>query len=785
MPTTVVSSIGTGKDYATWTLWEAATDNDLVTLDRIEVGEGYTETLTGGFVVTGAITDATRYRILRANSAHEHDGIYGTGHQIQVAGGVLTIGEANCVLRDLTIRGSSANTYIVNTTAKAYIERCFVVGDIPGFTGTYPIGMDAGGHIRACLVVGLNRGIRLSGTAVAEVSNCTVIGQSNLINSAVPFTGIDNDETGATTAKNNCVLNYNEDFQGTLTQSNNASSDGSASGAGSITAQIVSTLRFRANVALDYVPRSDSTLAGSGADLSANFNYDIAGNTMPTAWPIGCYRAAAAPTFAGAASATNNSDGSITVAWAAATAIVSAVRGYKVHVHTAAMVDADLDADTYLLAELPSGRTSFDVWTTSNGVTTLTSGTEYSFVVRAISESADEDQNATNRTATPSLTAPTFTGLTSATNNGDGSVGLVWSAATFNGSIVAADRGYEIHVHTATMLDADLDADTYYLARIEGTATSFDAFTLADGVTKLTAGTTYYFAVRAFQRWGPFRSEDQNAVNQSAAPTASVTAPTAAINGHFTSITNTTFTGVLDAFPASNIDRWRLAYRIKNDTAANVWTYSTANTTVTANQTIAITGLTASNTYEVAFQGGNGTSSWGDFGELSLIFTSNASNTWDGTQITQQIMNLIDANLTSSLSLTRVTQYGTLADYAQDRDISGLLPMCLVELQTANYKWARFPKGFDIIYLVRILYVKEFAWTSAVVQDRVDSLGKLVGLFASNRQLGLGGGSTTEGQIASVLVTEAATRPEEDDLMPHDRIFVVGLTLEITARAQA
>ena len=381
--------------------------------------------------------------------------------------------------------------------------------------------------------------------------------------------------------------------------------------------------------------------------------------------------------------------------------------------------------------------------------------------------------------------APTFAGATTATDNTDGSVAVVWAAATFDAATVAADRGYEIHVHTATMVDADLDADTYYLARVPSDQTSLDVFTLSDGITSLAASTTYYFAVRAFQRLGSSRAEDQNAVNQSAAPTSGVTAPTAAINGHFTSITNTTFTGVLDAFPGSNIDRWRLAYRIKNDTAANTWTYSTANTTVTANQTVAITGLTASNNYEVAFQGGNGTSTWGDFGELSLIFTSNASNTWDGTQITQQIMDLIDDNLTSSLSLTRVTQYGTLADYAQDRDISGLLPMCLVELQTASYNWARFPKGFDIIYLVRILYVKEFAWTSAVVQDRVDSLGKLVGLFASNRQLGLGGGSTTEGQIASVLITEATTRPEENDLMPHDRVFVVGLTLEITARAQA
>ena len=129
---------------------------------------------------------------------------------------------------------------------------------------------------------------------------------------------------------------------------------------------------------------------------------------------------------------------------------------------------------------------------------------------------------------TPGTTvdAPTFAGLATAADNGDGSVALAWAAATFDGAIPAIDRGYEIHVHTAAMVDADLDADTYLLGRIPGTRTSFDAFTTSDGTTRLTSGVTYYFAVRAFQRANGGRSEDQNSTNQSAEPTGA-SVPTA------------------------------------------------------------------------------------------------------------------------------------------------------------------------------------------------------------------------------------------------------------------
>ncbi|KKW13293.1 MAG: hypothetical protein UY48_C0003G0115, partial [Candidatus Gottesmanbacteria bacterium GW2011_GWB1_49_7] len=381
--------------------------------------------------------------------------------------------------------------------------------------------------------------------------------------------------------------------------------------------------------------------------------------------------------------------------------------------------------------------------------------------------------------------APTFAGAATATDNTDNSVAVAWAAATFDSVTAAADRGYEIHVHTESIVDADLDADTYYLARVPSDQTSFDVFTLSDGVTALTAGTTYYFSVRAFQRLGSSRSEDQNAVNQSAAPTSGVTAPSAGINGYLGSITGTSCTAAIDAIPATNRDRWRVGYRIKNDDAANNWTYSSANTDISVGATIAISGLTADRVYEFFFQAGNGASSWGDPGEIVWIYTSNAANTWDGSEITERIMALIDDNLTDSLSLTRETQYGDLADYPPaGRDLTSHLPMCLVKLQGVSSKIVAFPSTWDLVYTYRIIYAAEYAVSDTVYKNRVDAVGKLQGVFVSFKQLGFAGGQTTQGTVGWTKPS-ANPDPPENNLHRHDRIYVVALTLEVYCRARA
>lgn len=88
MPTTNTSSIGSagGRDYSTISAWEAATDNDLVSGDDVEIGELYDDSdFAGGVTIAGATTDATRYRELRAASGAEYDIVTASGAQITTA----------------------------------------------------------------------------------------------------------------------------------------------------------------------------------------------------------------------------------------------------------------------------------------------------------------------------------------------------------------------------------------------------------------------------------------------------------------------------------------------------------------------------------------------------------------------------------------------------------------------------------------------------------------------------------------------------------------------------
>ena len=77
--TTTIQATGGSPDYTTIAAWEAATDNDLVTADTVEIGqiisnENYNESVT----IAGATTDATRYRKLTVHDDNWHKGTYAT-----------------------------------------------------------------------------------------------------------------------------------------------------------------------------------------------------------------------------------------------------------------------------------------------------------------------------------------------------------------------------------------------------------------------------------------------------------------------------------------------------------------------------------------------------------------------------------------------------------------------------------------------------------------------------------------------------------------------------------
>lgn len=184
------------------------------------------------------------------------------------------------------------------------------------------------------------------------------------------------------------------------------------------------------------------------------------------------------PVFAGAQSATA-APNSITVRWSAASDDVSAPAQlvYRIYQATAA------GGEVY---SAPS-------YTTLPGATSYTVGklpinSKYYFVVRAVDEAGNEDQNKLEVSATtPAISdmqAPTFAGLTSATANGS-SVTLSWSAASDQISAPAA-----------------LTYLVYQATTSGGQSYAMPTYTTAPGATmyvtpSLTANQTYYFVVRA------------------------------------------------------------------------------------------------------------------------------------------------------------------------------------------------------------------------------------------------------------------------------------------------
>ena len=124
---------------------------------------------------------------------------------------------------------------------------------------------------------------------------------------------------------------------------------------------------------------------------------------------------------------------------------------------------------------------------------------------------------------TPTLgTIPTFSGITSLTDNADGTLTAGWGAAT-------GEDEFELHVKAGSAPSAgEIAARTYLAGGADADVTSQRICNTAGGA-KLTAGTTYYVAVVAINGAG----QDGNTTALSRAPTnpSAVTSPTPVVPG--------------------------------------------------------------------------------------------------------------------------------------------------------------------------------------------------------------------------------------------------------------
>lgn len=200
------------------------------------------------------------------------------------------------------------------------------------------------------------------------------------------------------------------------------------------------------------------------------------------------------PTFAGISSATPSGITSVTVGWTQATDDVSLQANiwYEIHFSTSA-------GAVFSPKRVVQG-------TGSLLVDGLSAATTYYFRVRARDEAGNYSSGASQAVelsaTTTADTAPTFAGIATATQLTKEVARLTWVAATDDFD-VAGSLFYSVHVSTSP---ADPFTETY---RTVSGATLFD-------VKGLTAGTTYYFKVRANDTQG---NRDTNVVELSVAMT--------------------------------------------------------------------------------------------------------------------------------------------------------------------------------------------------------------------------------------------------------------------------
>ena len=273
MPTTNISSIGTGKDYATIALWEAATDYDLVAADVVEVGEVYDDGLAWTATMAGATTDATRYRHLRPNSGSETEFIVGSGRSLLVDT-TLYMSEPYFRVSGLELNGQEAlNGPMCFNSAGFVFSRCLFhnFGDDapPAPEAVIGIGGDCSGYVvEDCVFLDCH------GTSIEDFQDGAIPGTIRRVSvfSVLQATIVGSSST-PTIVQNTAVLGAGASFGSIFNAAsvNNASSDISAPGSSPSTGLIASEQYTNINAgAEDLTPIASSVLENLGIGAWAN-----------------------------------------------------------------------------------------------------------------------------------------------------------------------------------------------------------------------------------------------------------------------------------------------------------------------------------------------------------------------------------------------------------------------------------------------------------------------------------------------------------------------------------
>lgn len=286
---------GQGHDYTEGQLatWENDTDINLVSaaagviLDTYSNGSFYTDSCT----MSGTTTNTTYFRLIRAASGHEHGGIPGAGVRIHrtTDGSCISVWEDNGSLQDievtLSISSSTARAGVLSNWPNVRLIGLIISAQNSGSSGAIGIDSSSSPIMVNCLLYGCKwHGIRYNGTAGARIYNCTSVNNQYGVYS---FSG------GTVTHVKNCLMtgSSNTDMlivAGTNESTNNATEDGSATGANAFTNQTFTFVNAGSNNF--HLSTSDAGARNKGTDLSGDsgfpFDDDIDGDLWVD-WDIG------------------------------------------------------------------------------------------------------------------------------------------------------------------------------------------------------------------------------------------------------------------------------------------------------------------------------------------------------------------------------------------------------------------------------------------------------------------------------------------------------------------
>ena len=288
---TNVSTIGSGQDYATVELWEADTDDDLISAGDIEEGHLVDDlTTTADIDIAGATTDASNYRVLRPDAGNKYDALAGTGRSFTLdTEDTIEIAEKFLKIRDLLfIRGSVTTAGALNWNTGSddgLCERCFIRSI--GGDGIHVVGTASSIEIFNCIFDGTDgdangAGIRTGSTASADLYNCTFYNWTSR--------GVKTTSGGTVNIRNIAATDSGFDFDvaSSGTESHNLSSDTTAPGTSEQHSKSTANT-FNDAGSDDFTLKATGAAHNNGVDLSGSVSDDFDENPRSGTWDIGAY----------------------------------------------------------------------------------------------------------------------------------------------------------------------------------------------------------------------------------------------------------------------------------------------------------------------------------------------------------------------------------------------------------------------------------------------------------------------------------------------------------------